>query len=230
MTRATRLLALIQALRGRRRPVTAAALADELGVSERTIYRDIATLVAEGAAIRGGAGLGYVLDGGFLLPPLMFSDGEIDALVLGLQLAAEQGDDELSHDAGQAIAKLAAVLPPERRRLIDDTALAVAPQRPEEEISVSLAALRQVLREERKLTLHYCDGSGQETRRIVWPVALAFFNRARVLAAWCELRQDFRSFRLDRIIAATPLEDRLPKRRATLMRAWRKAVGAPDKR
>lgn len=228
MTRSTRLLAIIQSLRRRRRPVAAAVLADELGVSERTIYRDIATLVTEGAAIRGGPGQGYVLDGGFMLPPLMFSDAEIDALVLGLQLAAQEGDEELAEASDNALAKLAAVLPPERRRLMEESGLAVAPRSDMDDVRVSMPMLRQALREERKLRLCYRDRNMAVTTRIVWPVALAFFDEAQSLAAWCELRQDFRSFRLDRIAAAELLEERLPKRRATLMRAWREAVGAPD--
>ncbi len=203
-------------------------LAGELGVSVRTIYRDIATLVAQGAAIRGGPGLGYVLDGGFMLPPLMFSDAEIDALVLGLQLAAQEGDEELAEASDNALAKLAAVLPPERRRLMEESGLAVAPRSDMDDVRVSMPMLRQALREERKLRLCYRDRNMAVTTRIVWPVALAFFDEAQILAAWCELRQDFRSFRLDRIAAAELLEERLPKRRATLMRAWREAVGAPD--
>lgn len=227
MTRSTRLLSLIQALRSRRRPVAASVLAGELGVSERTIYRDIAVLISQGAAIRGGPGLGYVLDGGFMLPPLMLSEGEIDAVVLGLNLAAEQGDEELARASRDALGKLAAVLPAERRRLVAESGLTVAPRR-EGPGAAPMALLRQALREERKLRISYRDGGGRASQRVVWPVAIAFFETARVLAAWCESRKDFRAFRLDRIETALLLEERLPRRRATLMRSWRQRVGAPE--
>lgn len=230
MSRAARLLSLIQALRGRRQPVTAADLAEELGVSVRTIYRDVATLVGQGAALRGGPGLGYVMDDRFMLPPLMFTAGEVEAVVLGLQLAAEQGDEDLAREAGSALAKLTAVLPEERQRQAAEAGFTVAPLSEAVPSGLSITLARQALRDERKLSIHYRDGSGRSSRRIVWPVTLAFFREARVLAAWCELREDFRSFRLDRIAGAELLEERLPVRRATLMRRWREAVGAPEPR
>lgn len=228
MARAARLLDIIEALRARRRPVSAEVLAEKLGVSVRTIYRDIATLTAQGAAIRGDPGQGYVLERGFMLPPLMFTAGEVDALVLGLRLAAGQGDDELASDAQQALAKLTDVLPEDRRRLAEESGLTVAPRIMPPPSGLPLPLARKALREERKLALHYSDGARRVSHRIVWPVALAFFEDAQVLAAWCELREDFRSFRLDRILGADLLQDRLPLRRATLLRRWRQAVGAPD--
>ena len=230
MARTARLLAIIQLLRARRRPVPAEVLAEKLGVSVRTIYRDIATLNDQGAALRGGPGQGYVVHAGFMLPPLMFTAGEVDALVLGLQLAAEQGDEELAFDAGEALAKITAVLPEDRRRLAEETGLTVAPRSPPEPGALPIAMVRQSLREERKLSLHYRDRASRPSLRTVWPIALAFFENAQVLAAWCELREDFRSFRLDRIAHAELLAERLPVRRATLLRRWRQAVGAPEPR
>lgn len=230
MARTARLLDIIQLLRGRRRPLTAEAIAERLGVSVRTIYRDIATLSTQGAAIRGGPGQGYVLEKGFLLPPLMFTAGEVEALVLGLQLAARQGDEELAIDAEQALAKLTAVLPEHRRRQAEESGLTVAPRIMPPPSGLPMPLARQALREERKLRLRYRDLSARVSLRIVWPVALAFFEEAQVLAGWCELREDFRSFRLDRILDADLLDERLPVRRATLLRRWRQAVGAPEPR
>ena len=218
MARSARLLALMQALRRRRRPVAAAVLAQELGISPRTVYRDIATLVAEGAPIAGEAGIGYVLRPGFFLPPLMFDAAETDALILGLRLAAMRGDAALAEAAENAIAKIAAVLPSPRQEEAAESGLVVAGERGG---SAPLAAIRQALREERKLRLAYSDKAGAATERVVWPVIIGFFAASEVLAAWCELRQDFRHVRLDRIATATVLPERLPQRRRLLLAEWR---------
>lgn len=216
MSRATRLLDLIQALRRRRRPVAAARLAEELGVSLRTLYRDIETLIAQGAAIEGGAGLGYVLKPGFLLPPLMFSNDEIDALILGLRMVAERGDEDLEQACADALAKIAAVLPAEMEDAMATNGLLAGPAPP----TPHLKLIREALRTEHKLRLRYTDKKDAATERTVWPVALGFFGTAEVLAAWCETRQAFRHFRLDRIEAAT-LSQRYPTRRRILLADWR---------
>lgn len=224
MARAARLLDLMQALRRRRRPVSAATLAQELGVSLRTVYRDIATLAAQGAPIAGEAGIGYVLRAGFFLPPLMFDAEETDALLLGLRLAAARGDPGLAAAAGNALAKIAAVLPAPGREALEDGALVVAGL---PGASAALAAIRRALREETRLRIGYRDSAGVVTTRVVWPVILGFFAEAEVLAAWCELRGDFRHFRLDRIGTAQPLPGRLPRRRRVLLAEWR-AQQQPD--
>lgn len=216
MSRAARLLDLIQALRRRRRPVTAAHLADELGVTPRTIYRDIATLQAQGAGIEGEAGIGYVLRPGFLLPPLMFTSDELDALILGLRLVEERADPDLRQAAADSFAKIAAVLPPEHEDP-SNSALLAGPA----SASPHLATIRTSLRSEQKLHLRYADAKGHQTQRTVWPVAIGFFATAEVLAAWCETREDFRHFRLDRIAEATLIGERLPKRRRLLLAEWR---------
>jgi predicted DNA-binding transcriptional regulator YafY len=220
MSRAARLLALMQALRRRRRPVTATALAGELGVSARTLYRDIATLVAEGAPIAGEAGIGYVLRPGFFMPPLMFGTDEQDAVMLGLALVAERGDETLAAAARDALAKIASVLPDgaadEESGLLAGPRDAGAPH---------LATLRRAIRAERKLHLHYVDKEGAGSARVVWPVAIGFFEAAEVLVAWCELRADFRHFRLDRIADAELAEERYPRRRRILLADWRAREG-----
>jgi predicted DNA-binding transcriptional regulator YafY len=226
MARAERLLDLIQALRRRRVPVSGQTLADELGVSLRTIYRDIQTLIGQGAAIDGEAGIGFVLRPGFMLPPLMFTDEEIEALVLGLRWAARQPDDALGRAATDAIAKVVAVLPHDLRDNIADIGLIAAPD--SNGTQVDLAPIRVAIRNEHKLLIDYADARGGRTRRIVWPIALGFFDRTRVLAAWCELRQDFRHFRTDRIVRLRATEKRYPRRRRALMQEWRASEGIPQ--
>jgi predicted DNA-binding transcriptional regulator YafY len=228
LSRSARLLDLIQALRRRRRPVTAAVLAAELGVSTRSIYRDVATLIAQGAPIEGAAGLGYVLRPGFLLPPLMFGDDEIEALVLGLRWVAESGDEPLGIAAADALAKIAAVLPAALRDMAEDAGLLVGPGEPVAPALIDLGDLRRTIRAERKLRISYVDGKGRRSDRTIWPLALGFFDRFRIVAAWCELRQDFRHFRTDRIISAEPTDERYPRRRRTLLAEWRKREGIAE--
>jgi predicted DNA-binding transcriptional regulator YafY len=188
MSRAERLLGLMQLLRRHRRPVSGAALARELDISVRTLYRDIASLQAQGAHIDGEPGMGYVLRPGFMLPPLMFSEEEIEALVLGSRWVADRGDRELAEAARNVLAKVAAVLPADLRHELDSSALLVGPGAPLEPDSVDLAKLRRAIRSQRKVEIRYRDLKGEETTRVVWPFMLGFFDRVRVLAAWCELR------------------------------------------
>ncbi|WP_321817285.1 MULTISPECIES: YafY family protein [unclassified Paraburkholderia] len=222
MSRAERLLQLLQILRRHRRPVSGQALADELGVSIRTLYRDIASLQAQGAMIEGAPGIGYMMRPGFMLPPIMFSSEELDALVLGMRWVADRSDKTLAAGALNTLAKIAAVLPAELRRELEESSLLVgAPlTRPSHTISQDL--LRTAVREERKLEIIYVDGSGTESRRVVWPFALVYFDQSRVLMCWCELRRDFRNFRSDRILSIAHMAERYPKRRTTLLRDWRK--------
>jgi predicted DNA-binding transcriptional regulator YafY/glutathione S-transferase len=223
MSRAHRLFDLLQMLRRHRRPVSGAVLACEAGISLRTLYRDIAALQAMGAEIDGEPGLGYVLRPGFLLPPLMLSAQEIEALALGLKWAARRTDADMGQAARNAMAKIAAVLPAGLRERMEDDALLIGPgwERPQ---VVELALLRRALTEEKKLALAYTGEKGAKTQRIVWPVTLGFFETTRVLAAWCELRQDFRHFRADRVAAADILAERIPKPRRTLMKEWRQTL------
>lgn len=220
MSRTHRLFELLQMLRRRSRPVSGAELARETGVSLRTLYRDIAALQAIGAEIDGEPGLGYVLRPGFLLPPLMFSEEEIEALALGAKWVARRTDDALSDAARSAVAKISAVLPPDLKARLGDDALIVGPgwERPQH---VELKLLRRALREERKLAISYRDEKGARTERIIWPLALGFFESARVLVGWCELRRDFRNFRADRIEMAQILPERPPRRRQALVKEWR---------
>ncbi len=225
MARAERLLELIQALRRRRAPVAGATLAVELGVSLRTVYRDIAALEAQGAAIEGEAGLGYVLKPGFALPPLMFTVDEVEALALGARWVEGRADEGLARLARDALAKIAAVLPPERAATLDwPTLLAGAGKAGDAERS-ALTLVRTALKDDRKLAFAYADKTGRTSDRVVWPVAVGFFEQVMMLAAWCESREAFRHFRLDRMTGAEVVAERPPKSRRTLLRDWRRAEG-----
>jgi predicted DNA-binding transcriptional regulator YafY len=228
MSRAERLISLIQLLRRHRSPVSGARLAEELGVSLRSLYRDIATLQGQGATIEGEAGVGYLLRPGFLLPPLMFAQSEIEAIVLGSRGVAQHGDGELASAARNALAKILAVLPPDLRGEAESSALIVGPGKPIAAGERELGSIRKAIRAERKLDIAYRDGAAQPTRRVIWPVALAYFDRARVVVAWCELREGFRHFRTDRIDALEVGEQRYPRRRAALLSDWRAAEGIPS--
>lgn len=227
MSRAQRLLDLIQALRSHRFPVSGARLAADLGVSLRTLYRDVATLNAHGADIDGEPGLGYLLRPGFMLPPLMFSEDEIEALVLGSRWVAMRGDARLGAAARGALAKIAAVLPSDLRDTLDASALLVGPVTNIQNADADVAQIRRAIRLERKLTINYLDQKGSDSGRTIWPFALGYFDHVRVLVAWCELRQGIRHFRTDRISALTVTELRYPRRRQTLLKAWRDSEGIP---
>jgi predicted DNA-binding transcriptional regulator YafY len=228
MSRSSRLLDLVQALRRHRRPVTAATLADELGVSIRTIYRDIVTLTAQGAPVEGEAGIGYVLRPGFVLPPLMLSDEEIEALVLGLRFVAQRGDPALKRAAIDAAAKIVDVLPDDLRAAAAGIGLLAGPAADQAESPVDLALIRRAIRSECKLRLGYTDRQGRASERVVWPFALGFFEQTRVLAAWCEARTAFRHFRADRIGACALLSERYPRWRAALLKEWRETEGIAE--
>ncbi|UVA78339.1 helix-turn-helix transcriptional regulator [Pandoraea commovens] len=225
MSRTQRLFSLMQLLRRHRYPVPGAALASSLGVSLRTLYRDIAELQSQGAHIEGAPGLGYVLKPGFMLPPLMFSEEEIEAIVLGSRWVAKRTDGALADAAANALAKIAAVLPSDLRTSLEASTLLIGPGDPLPPMIVDLTDIREAIRAERKLHLSYRDEAGRLSERVVWPFALGFFDRVRMILAWCELRDDFRSFRADRIEAMTVADTRYPRGRRTLLKAWRETTG-----
>ena len=225
MRRADRLFEIIQILRRSRRPVTADAIAAELETSKRTIYRDIADLMAQRVPIRGEAGVGYVLDGGYDLPPLMLTPDEIEAAVLGARWVAGRGDPALARAANDLVAKIGAVIPSHLRPFLLDGAL-TTPERPSRVIADSLDVerVRAAIRGQTKIKLSYRDETDRVTERMVWPIAIAYYETVRLLAAWCELRQDFRHFRTDRVFEAAFHDDRYPARRDILRSQWRKAM------
>ena len=221
MSRTSRLFQLMDALRAHRRPVTAAHLASELAVSVRTIYRDVQTLIELGAPLDGEAGLGYVLRAGFFLPPLMFAEDEIEALILGARWVQQQGDDALAKAAAAALAKIATATPKDLREKMAESSLWVPSYAAEPSNETALGFIRAAIRYEHKLLIDYTDESGTCTQRLIWPIALAFFERKRVVAGWCELRSGFRHFRTDRIATSTLIAECYPQRRSALLKAWR---------
>ena len=229
MSRSERLLDLLQLLRRHRQPISGAVIAADMGISLRTLYRDIATLQSQGASIDGAPGLGYILQPGFTLPPLMFSADEVEALVLGSRWVVQRGDSRLAAAARDALAKIAAVLPAGLRHELDTSALIVAPGEPIAAGDAEAAAIREAIRLEHKLDIRYRDGAGQDSSRTIWPFALGFFDRARVVVAWCELRESIRHFRTDRIIGLAPLGERYPRRRQALLKDWRVKEGVPER-
>ncbi len=229
MSRSERLLALLQSLRRRRRPVTGRVLADELGVSLRTLYRDIASLQGQGAEIEGEAGLGYVLRPGFWLPPLMLSGEEIEALVLGARWVGARTDEKLAPQHATRSPRSPLSCP----RVCVTTSSAstlLVPGKTSNEAAPNLAPIRAAIRAERKLALAYCDAQGAVTERTIWPFGVGYFDEARVVMAWCELRQGFRHFRADRIASCQTLEARYPLGRRRLLKDWRlsEGVAAPE--
>jgi predicted DNA-binding transcriptional regulator YafY len=240
LRRSQRLLDLIQILRNHRFPVAGAHLAVELGVSLRTLYRDIGALREQGAGIDGDPGLGFVLKPGFLLPPLMFSEEEIEALALGMRWVAERADAPLRVAAQNAQGKIAAVLPDPLRATLDFSALLVGCEAhlPEQTRipgntpgqvgkETDLSQIRKAIRAERKIRIGYQDALGVETTRTLWPFALGYFERIRLLVGWCELRQAFRSFRTDRLTLLAVTPERYPRRRQVLLREWSRLENIP---
>jgi predicted DNA-binding transcriptional regulator YafY len=226
VSRSERLLDLLQILRRHRRPVSALNLAEELGVSLRTLYRDIASLRARGAPIEGEAGVGYILRPGFTLPPLMFSQDELEALALGSRWVINRADQRLGTAARNALAKIAAVLPTDLRDDLHTSPLLVGPHKVAND-QIDLADLRKAIRSERKVSICYRDSDGAESTRIIWPFAIGYFENTRLIAAWCELRKDFRHFRSDRITEFAITEARYPRRWQALFKDWYEAQEIP---
>jgi predicted DNA-binding transcriptional regulator YafY len=208
MRRADRLFQIVQLLRVRRTSTRAADLAARLGISERTVYRDIRDLVLAGTPIDGEAGVGYRLRPGYDLPPLMFDRDEIQALVLGARIVRQFGDPALARASEAILQKVATVLPKDLAPMLDDTRLFVPGILDRRAWADAMAVAREALIARRKLRFAYADRNGDRTERTVRPLGIFFWGRTWTLAAWCEMRADFRNFRLDRAGGATMLDDR----------------------
>jgi predicted DNA-binding transcriptional regulator YafY len=221
MRRADRLFRIIQVLRRRRRPVTALEIAEELEASPRTIYRDIAQLMADRVPIRGEAGIGYVLEGGFDMPPLMLTPDEIEAAMLGAQWVMARADPVLARAASDLVAKIGVVIPEHLRPLLMEPALTATDHHVITSDTIDMARVRTSIRAQGKIAICYRDEKDVETRRVIWPIAVSYWDTVRLIVAWCEMRKGFRHFRTDRVVVAEFLETRYPTPRAKLRAQWR---------
>ncbi|WP_428485756.1 helix-turn-helix transcriptional regulator [Rhodopila sp.] len=220
MRRADRLFDIIQVLRSAKRPTTAAALAEHLEVTVRTVYRDVATLQARRVPIEGAPGIGYVLRRGFDLPPLMFTTEEVDAIAVGAQLVRRLRDPALQDAAASVLAKVAVVLPDATRAYFALAPFYVSEGSARVPDGIDLSEIRGAIRNNRKLRLAYADEQDRRTRRTIWPIAMAYYVDVTLIAAWCELRADYRHFRVDRIRTANVLDETYPSDGGRLMAGW----------
>ena len=215
-----RLFHIIQLLRGTKRPVKAQQLAEELQVSVRTVYRDIAELQNQHVPIVGEAGIGYILKPGYDMPPLMLTPNEVEAALLGAHWVAQRGEPTLAKGARDLIAKIREVVPQSLQALIENATL-VAPTMTEvmpDQVDVSI--VRDAVRQQQVMIIHYSDQQGRDSRRRIWPFLIAYFDSTKVIAAWCELRNDFRHFRTDRISAVEATKEYYPKSAEQLKAEW----------
>ena len=208
MRRADRLFRIVERLRRRRRVVKASELAEALEVSERTIYRDVADLISSGVPIQGEAGVGYALPKGYDLPPLMFSVEQIEALVLGARIVQAWSDPQLSQAAEEVLDKIEEVLPPRLRDAIPDAALFAPQFHVRQQLTSGLAPLRAAIAARKKVRFEY--HAQTDSLRTVQPLGLFFWGATWSLGAWCELRRDFRNFRLDRMNRLQVLDEKFP--------------------
>lgn len=221
MSRASRLFEMLSVLRSRRTPITAIELACELGVSQRSVYRDIETLRLLGAPLDGQTGIGYRLREGFFLPHFAFSPDELDVLILGLEWVRQRADPALAQSGASALAK---ILSARADSSVSNTAsppFLIAATASERTDPPHVAPMRDAIRKQRKAVIDYEDVHGSLSSRTIWPIAIVYFDDVRILAAWCEHRAAFRHFRVDRIKATTSLEERYPERRHSLIKRWR---------
>lgn len=219
MRRSDRLFEIIQILRTAVRPVTAAALAEQLEVTPRTVYRDIATLQARRVPIEGAAGIGYVLRRGFDLPPLMFTVEEIEAIAVGARMVRRLRDPKLQEAAESVFSKVTVVLPEALRAHLVSAPIyvsegsAAAP-------GVDMAELRGAIHDSRKVHIAYADEGGRRSHRTIWPIAMAYYVDATLIGAWCELRADYRNFRVERIASSKVLDEHFSQDNGRLFAEW----------
>ncbi|WP_026317747.1 helix-turn-helix transcriptional regulator [Algicola sagamiensis] len=224
MSRSQRLFDLLQLLRCHKYPVPAESLAQSLNVSTRTIYRDIATLQAQGAEIEGATGLGYIMKPTFTLPPLTLTTAELEVLVLGANWMAKQAEGRFSDAAQNAIAKISAVLPEyhnikHQEQVMHIPSILEVPECPH------LSEITQSIQSQHKAKITYLDKKDQHTTRIIWPILIGLFQQCYVLTAWCENRNAFRHFRLDRIQQYSLTHQKYPCHRRELLKDWRSQQG-----
>lgn len=227
MSRSDRLFEIIQRLRSARKPLRAIDLAQELEVTERTVYRDMAALQAMRVPVEGAAGIGYVMRAGFDLPPLMFGAEEVEAILVGMSLLQRTGDRGLLAAAARVSGKIATILPPDRAGTLDSVHLRVSGWGVGAKLKVDMREVRRAIREERKLAISYVDEKGRRSRRRLRPIAVIYWIEVVVLVAWCEQRRAFRHFRIDRITACRILNDNFRGEGDRLRALWRSQETSP---
>ena len=220
MRRSDRLFDIIQRLRTASGPVTAAALAADLEVTPRTVYRDIATLQARRVPIEGAAGVGYLLRRGFDLPPLMFTVDEVEAIAVGARMVRRLRDPKLQEAAESVLAKVTVVVPDALRASLAASPVFVSEGDAVAATGVDMAELRAAIRDSRKLHIAYADESGRRTHRTIWPIAMAYYVDVTLVGAWCELRADYRNFRVERIQSSKVLDEHFDQENGRLFREW----------
>ncbi len=224
MRRTERLFQIIQILRSTRSSITGQELADELEISIATLYRDMAELHAQRIPIRGEAGVGYVLDDGYEMPPLMLTADELEAAALGAAWVAQEADPSLARAARDLVSKLSSAIPKELRPIVLDASSKAIQTRNRVSERFDSALLRHAIRERYRLQLIYSDRDGNKSDRIVWPLLIAFLDRTRYLVAWCETKEDYRHFKTERVEELKVLAKKYPGRRALLIKGWEEAT------
>lgn len=227
MRRADRLFELIQILRRARTTLTAAQLAERLEVTPRTVYRDMAALMAMRVPVEGEAGVGYIMRPGYDLPPLMFDHEEIEAIVVGLELLRRTGDKGLQAAAQRVTAKIADVLPDPGEADMADGRFVVSRFGAPEPMAADMGMLRTAVRDDRQLVIDYRDEKGDVTHRMVLPLAVIYYTEVTVLAAWCELREDFRHFRADQIVTCRETGETFSEQAVKLRQDWHEQLIMP---
>ncbi len=220
MRRTERLFGIIQTLRSSRAPVTGQMLADEFEISLRTLYRDMAELIAQRIPVRGEAGTGYVIGSDFDMPPLMLTVDELEAAVLGAAWVAQRGDDALARGARDLVAKLSEAVPDHLRTVILDSGLKPMSFQSRVIDGFDVSGIRNAIRDHRKMMIRYADADGKASERTIWPILIGYTQDVRVVAAHCELRNDFRHFRTDRMSEGTVLDERIPEPLGVLRKRW----------
>lgn len=220
MSATSRLFSIIQTLRAAKRPITARQLCDQLEVSLRTIYRDIAELQAQNVPVEGEAGIGYVLRKGYDMPPLMLTPDELEAALLGAQWVAERGDTKLADGANNLIAKLNDIIPRHLKQFVDSSVVTAPCLTPTTADNVDPERLREAMHLCKKIEIEYIDVADRISKRTIWPFMLAYLETTKLVVAWCEKRKGFRHFRTDRIMKMNILDEKFPTTTNKLKREW----------
>lgn len=223
MRRGDRLFEIIEILRRAKGPISGQSIGTELGVTKRTIYRDIAALMAQGVPIQGEAGIGYVLEAGYHMPPLMLTSDEIEAALLGAHWVRTRGEPELARAAEKLLTKIETVARTHVETSFVDPIVSVAPADQPTEV-LGAADIRVAIRRRAKILITYRDVRDERTERVIWPILLGYRDDGRIVAAWCELRQAFRYFRTERIAEGEVLAEKIPRRMDLLKAEWRAAM------